>query len=73
MKVKESDSPFLLKRRSNSKETSAERMSTKQPKSLLSSFASRVNSEGSAVENVCDRKAFKGNRLSQKLQSQDVQ
>ena len=45
LKVRESDSPFLLKRRSDSKEASTESMSsTKQPKSLLSSFASSVNS-----------------------------
>ena len=34
--------PFLLKRHSHSKEASAESMSTKQSKSLLSSFASTV-------------------------------
>ena len=50
-----------------------ESMSTKQPKSLLFLFVSRVNSERSAVADVCDRKTFKGNQLSQKLQSQDVQ
>ena len=49
LKVRESDSPFLLKRRPDSKEASTESMSsTKQPKSLLSSFASTVNSERSA-------------------------
>ena len=70
LKVRESDSPFLLKRRSDSKEASTESMSsTKQPKSLLSSFASTVNSESSAVADVCDWKTSKGNQLSQKLQS----
>ena len=70
LKVRESDSPFLLKRRSDSKEASTESMSsTKQPKSLLSSFASSVNSERSAVADVCDWKTSKGNQLSQKLQS----
>lgn len=70
LKVRESDSPFLLKRRSDSKEASTESMSsTKQPKSLLSSFASSVNSERSAVADACDWKKSKGNQLSQKLQS----
>ena len=66
LKVRESDSPFLLKRRSDSKGASTESMSsTKQPKSLLSSFASTVNSESSAVADVCDWKTSKGNQLSQ--------
>ena len=43
--------------------------STKQPKSLLSLFASTVNSERSAVADICDWKTSKGNQLSQKLQS----
>ena len=61
--------PFLLKRRSDSKKASAEIMTTKQPKSLLSSFASSVNSERSEVAGICDWKTSKGNQLSQKLQS----
>ena len=69
LKVRESDSPFLLKRRSNLAGTSAESTSTTQPKSLLASFASSVNSERSAVEDVCDWKISKGNQLTQKLQS----
>ena len=68
LKVRESDSPFLLKRRSNLAGTSAESTSTTQPKSLLPSFASSVNSERSAVEDVCDWKISKGNQLTQKLQ-----
>ena len=65
LKVRESDSPFLLKRRSNLAGTSAESTSTTQPKSLLPSFASSVNSERSAVEDVCDWKISKGNQLTQ--------
>ncbi|KAL9987853.1 hypothetical protein ACROYT_G002225 [Oculina patagonica] len=70
LKVRESDSPFLLKRRSaNLVGTSAESTSTTKPKSLLPSFASSVNSERSAAADVCDWKISKGNQLTQKLQS----
>ena len=59
LKVRESDSPFLLKRSSDSKEASAESMSTKQCKSLLSSFSSSVNCERSVVADACDWKTSK--------------
>ena len=73
LKVRESDSLLSLKRHSDLKEASAESMSTKQFKSPLSSFASSVNSERLVVADVCEWKTSKGNQLSQKLQSQNVQ
>jgi len=72
LKVRESDSPFLLKRRSDSKEAGAESMSTKQPLSLRSSFASSVNSERSAAASVTGKlsKEISYRRSSKNFDSQ---